>query len=595
MKELEYPFDAQYILKKRRAIKRELLADGSDRIKKKIAVLGGSTTDDIVSAAELFLLNYGIEAQFYQSEYAQYWEDGVFGNPELEEFSPDLVFVCTSLCNLKYRSDPSLTKAQAEDILNGEYSRFETLWAKLSRFNCPIIQNNFEQPFYALMGNMDCYDYRGLGYFVNCMNLKFAEYAQEHNSFYLLDLNRTAAEYGLEKWHDRSYWYMYKYMCARDAVVSLGYQLALIVKSIYGKNKKLLALDLDNTLWSGIVGDDGVENLGIGQETGVAQAYYEFQQYVGDLKKLGVVLTVCSKNEEENALAGLNHPEGALKPQDFALIKANWEPKDVNLLQTVKQLDLLPSAIVFADDNPAERERVRGGIPEAAVPELNADLPECYITQISRGGHFEPTSISADDLNRNEMYRQNAKRAELAAQVTDYGEYLKGLEMKAEIEPFKPIYIQRITQLTNKSNQFNLTTRRYTQSEMEELSKSDRHITLYGKLADKFGDNGVVSVIVGEKNGEELDIKLWLMSCRVLKREMELAMLDVLVENAKKSGISRLKGTYIPSAKNKMVKDFYPDVLGFEKLSENGGVTEWTLDITSYENKTRSIKINEKE
>ena len=591
MKELEYPFDPQYILKKRRAIKRQLTEQlGGGGLKKRIAVLGGSTTDDIVSIAELFLLDHGIEAEFWQSEYNKYWEDGVFGNDELEAFQPDIIYVCTSTVNLRFNADPALTKEQAKELLDSEYKRFETLWEKLSRFGCPIIQNNFEQPPYALMGSMDCWDYRGLGYAVNCMNLSLAEYAQSHDGFYLLDLNRTAAEYGLDRWHDRSYWYMYKYMCARAAVPEISFKLALIVKSLYGKNRKLLALDLDNTLWGGIVGDDGVEGLEIGQETGVSQGYYDFQQYVKQLKGLGTVLTVCSKNEEENALAGLNHPEGALRPEDFALIKANWEPKDKNLVETVTQLDLTQAAIVFADDNPAEREIVRQTIPEAAVPELTA--PENYIREISRGGYFEPTSITSDDLARAEMYRRNAKRAELAASVGDYGEYLKSLDMTAEIEPFKPMYIQRITQLTNKSNQFNLTTRRFTQSQTEEFMSSSEHITQYGKLMDKFGDNGVVSVVVGEQQGDTLEITLWLMSCRVLKRDMELAMLDGLVAQAKQRGFTRLVGRYIPTAKNKMVERFYPDVLGFEPLEQlPNGETTWQLDITDYTNKNQYIKL----
>ncbi len=590
MKELEYPFDPQYILKKRRAIKRRLTEElGESGLKKRIAVLGGSTTDDIVSMAELFLLNYGIQAEFWQSEYNKFWEDGVFGNDELEEFKPDIIYVCTSSVNLKFMSDPSLTEQQADERIDGEEQRYAMLWEKLARFGCPIIQNNFDQPFYALMGNMDSWDKRGLCYAAKELNSRFGRYARE-GKILLLDLDRTAAEYGLDRWHDRSYYYMYKYMCAREAVPSVGYKLALIVKSIFGKNRKLLALDLDNTLWGGIVGDDGVEGLEIGQETGTAQAYYEFQQYAKQLKTVGTVLTVCSKNEYENALAGLDHPEGALRPEDFALIKANWEPKDKNLVETVTQLDLTPAAIVFADDNPAEREIVRQTIPEAAVPELTA--PENYIREISRGGHFEPVSITADDLARAEMYRRNAKRAELAASVGDYGEYLKSLEMTAEIEPFKPMYIQRITQLTNKSNQFNLTTRRFTQSQTEEFMNSPAHITQYGKLMDKFGDNGVVSVVVGEVQGETLEITLWLMSCRVRKRDMELAMLDGLVAQAKAKGVTKLVGRYIPTAKNKMVERFYPDVLGFAELEQkDGGETLWQLDISDYENKNKYIKM----
>lgn len=589
MKELEYPFDPQYILKKRRAIKKRLTEQKTERIRKKIAVLGGSTTDDIVSCAELFLLDHGIECEFYQSEYARFWEEGVFGCEELESFAPDIVYVCTSVCNLGFRSDPSISKERAEEIFNEQYGRFETLWQKLERFGCPIIQNNFDPPPYALMGNMDCWDERGLGYFVNRMNLRFAEYAQSHESFYLLDLDRAAAEYGLDRWHDRACWYMYKYMCARGAIPSVGYRLALIVKSVFGKNRKLLALDLDNTLWEGVVGDDGVEGIGIGQESGTAQGYYEFQRYVSDLRKLGAALTVCSKNEEENALAGLRHPEGFLKPEDFALIKANWEPKDANLFETAETLGLLPSAIVFADDNPAERERVRRSIPEAAVPELTS--VEEYIRIISGGGYFEPVSISEDDLKRSEMYRSNVRRSQLAASSSDYGEYLKSLEMRAEIGAFKPIYLPRITQLINKSNQFNLTTRRYTLNEVERIAEDGGYVTLYGRLCDKFGDNGVVSAIIGRKDGERLHIELWLMSCRVLKRDMELAMLDGLVKSAREAGIKTLEGVYIPTAKNKPVRELYPNVLGFRKLREENGSTFWELDITDYENKNKVIQI----
>ncbi|SDA22798.1 HAD-superfamily phosphatase, subfamily IIIC/FkbH-like domain-containing protein [Ruminococcus sp. YE71] len=588
MKELEYPFDAQFILKKRRSLKRELLADGSERIKKRIAVLGGSTADDIVSAAELFLLNYGIETEFWVSEYNKYYEDGVFGNPELDEFKPDIVWVCTSSVNLKLRSDPSLSADEAKSRIAAELDRYRLLWDKLKRFGCPIIQNNFDAPFYALMGSMDSWDVRGAGYAVNALNMGFAEAAQ-NGDILLLDLNRTAAEYGLDRWYDRSSYYMFKYMCARDAMPNIAYKLALIIKSIFGKNRKLMALDLDNTMWGGIVGDDGVDGLEIGQETGTAQSYYEFQQYVKDLAKLGAVLTVCSKNEEENAIAGLSHPEGAVTPADFALIKANWEPKDRNLLETVQQLDLLPSAIVFADDNPAERAIVRRTIPEAAVPELDGDRPESYIQTISAGGHFEPTAISADDLARNEMYKRNAKRAALAANAGDYGEYLASLEMKAEICAFKDLYLKRIAQLTNKSNQFNLTTRRFTAEQLEGFAASDSHITLYGKLTDNCGDNGVVSVVVGEIEGDTMEITLWLMSCRVLKREMELAMLDVLVRRAKEKGVKRIVGVYLPTAKNKMVERLYPDVFGFSELGEG----RYELLTEGYEYKTKYIDITE--
>ena len=590
MRELEYPFDSAYILKKKKSIKRTLL-EQDGRIKKKIAVLGGSTVSDIISVLDLFLLDCGIEAEFYQSEYAQYWQDAMFGNPVLDDFEPDLIFIHTTYRNIERLPDIKMSADDIDSLLENQYSKFEKMWDALVRkFRCPIIQNNFEMPYFRLMGNREAYDVHGAVNFVSRLNMKFYDYAQNHESFYINDINWLSANYGLEKWADLRVWYMYKYAMSLEAIPELAFQVSNIIKSVFGKNKKCIAVDLDNTMWGGIVGDDGPENLEIGQETADAQAYYEFQQYIKSHKDLGVLLTVCSKNEEENALAGLSHPEGAVSPEDFIIIKANWNPKDENLAQTARELNILTEAVVFADDNPAEREIVRSQLKGAAVPEIG-DVTS-YIKTLDRSGYFETTSLSDDDLKRNEMYKANVQRANAQAEFGTYEDYLLALEMTAEIEPFKPVYIQRITQLTNKSNQFNLTTRRYTQSEMEQISQSDEYITLYGKLTDKFGDNGVVSVIVGQKNGNALNIDLWLMSCRVLKRDMELAMLDGLVIQAKKAGLKKLIGTYIPSAKNKMVKDFYGGVLGFANVCANSaGVTVWELDIAEYSEKNHVIKI----
>jgi len=370
--------------------------------------------------------------------------------------------------------------------------------------------------------------------------------------------------------------------------------VANIIKAIFGKNKKALALDLDNTLWGGIVGDDGVENLEIGKETAEAMAYFEFQQYVKAHKDLGVLLTVCSKNEEENALAGLSHPEGMLRPDDFVAIKANWLPKDKNIVDTAEELNILSEAFVFVDDNPAEREIVRGQLGGTAVPEIGEVTD--YIRVLDRSGYFETVTLSEDDLKRNDMYRANAQRAKAQSRFADYHDYLLSLEMTAEIGDFSPLYLQRITQLTNKSNQFNLTTKRYTAEQMEAVYNSDEYIRLYGKLYDKFGDNGVVAVTIGKTDSEDkgrLDIELWLMSCRVLKRDMELAMLDSLVEQAKKRGIREIYGHYYPTAKNKMVAGLY-ESFGFEKISQDEeGNTAWRLLVEGYEDKNTVIKVKE--
>lgn len=589
-KALQYPFDPQLILKKRRSIKKELLSGANSFIDKKIAVLGGSTTHDIISITELFLLNFGIRPIFYESEFGQWWQDAMFCPQELFEFSPDVVFIHTSSRNITSFPAVSDSDEQTDKLLDAEFARFESAWQALKdKFGSVIIiQNNFELPYFRLLGNSDTSNKRGHTNFINRLNMKFADYAAANSGFYINDINYLSADYGLSRWSAPFYWHMYKYCLALDAIPEFAFNLASIIKSIYGKNKKALALDLDNTLWGGVVGDDGVEGIEIGHETSMGQVYSEFQKYLKDVSSIGITLNVNSKNEHENAMAGLNHPESTLKPKDFIVIKANWETKDRNLFAIAKELNIGTDSIVFIDDNPAERAMVTASLPETEAPDIGS--PENYIGILDRSRFFEVTELSSDDVKRNEMYRQNAARAAEQAQFADYGDYLRSLNMKAVIRDFEPIYIPRIAQLTNKSNQFNLTTLRISESEMENISKDDRYIRLYGKLSDKYGDNGVITVVIGQKENDKLHIKLWLMSCRVLKRDMELAMLDSLVDAAKAQGIKKLYGYYYKTAKNAMVKEFY-GTLGFKKLSETEDSSEWELDISDYQNKNKVIEV----
>ena len=591
MKELEYPFDNDFILKKKKSIKKKLLENENKFLEKNIAILGGSTTNDIKLILELFLLNYGIKPKFYESEYNQFYQDAMFSNKELEKFNPDIIYIHTTNRNITKYPCINDSKEEIDILLRDEYEKFSNMWDRLKEvYKCPIIQNNFELPFYRLMGNKEASDIHGKVNFITKLNLKFYEYAEKNQNFFINDINYISACYGLDKWLDQFYWNMYKYALAVPAIPTLAFNIANIIKSIFGKNKKAFVLDLDNTLWGGIVGDDGVDNILIGQEIPTGQVYSEFQRYLKEYKKLGIILNINSKNDKENALAGLNHPDSDLKPEDFIVIKANWNPKSQNIIEIANELNVGTDSFVFVDDNPAEREIVNQQVKGISVPEI--DSPEHYINIIDKSGFFEVTNISKDDFNKSEMYKQNVKRKEMMNSFNNYEDYLKSLEMKATIKPFEAIYISRIAQLTNKSNQFNLTTHRYTQSEIEEIAKDDNYIKLYGKLEDKFGDNGVVTVIIGHKDNDILHIDLWLMSCRVLKRDMEFAMMDSIVEQANKYNIKRIKGYYYPTLKNSMVKDFYK-LQGFKKESEDlEGNSIWMLNIEDgYIKKNKFIKI----
>jgi len=588
MKCLEYPFEAEYLLKKKKSLKRELMEQNDNRIVKKIAVLGGSTTRQIIEILELFLLNSGVEPIFYESEYNQYYEDAMFPNAKLEEFAPDVIFIHTSNKNISVFPTMADSKEQVDTLLAAQMDKFTAMWDRLREvYKCPIIQNNMELPLYRLLGNKDGVDFHGKTSFVRRINQSFADYAASHDNFYIHDLEYLSASYGLERFSDPFYWHMYKYCMCVPAIPIFAYSLSNILKSLFGKNKKGLVLDLDNTLWGGVIGDDGQEGIEIGPETSMGQVYSEFQSYIKELKQIGVVLAVNSKNDMENALLGLSARDTVLTVDDFASVKANWQTKDCNYIEIAKELNLLPESLVFIDDNPVEREIVTQQIPEVLAPPM--DKVEQYAGIIDKAGYFEITTLSDDDLKRNEMYRENAKRNQVQAAFASYEEYLEHLEMKAIIKEFDAVSLPRITQLTNKSNQFNLTTRRYTQNELEEVVADPKNITLYGRLEDRFGDNGIVSVVCGhEDDNKNFHIDLWLMSCRVLKRDMECAMMDMLVEKCKDRDIQAIYGYYYPTAKNGMVSKFYEE-RGFTLSKEDNGNTIWCLELSKEYTKQNNV------
>ncbi|MDD3428864.1 MAG: HAD-IIIC family phosphatase [Oscillospiraceae bacterium] len=588
MKELDYPFDASYLMQKKRSLKRRLL-EKEGLIPKKIAVMSGSTVGEVKHILELFLLHYGIKPEFYEGEYALFYENLVFDDGSLAAFQPDIIYIHTSNKNIKNYPSQTDSEALCAEKLEAEFAKFETVWKAALGFGCPVIQNNFELPPYRLLGNRDAWDIHGRVNFINQLNMRTAAFASANENFYINDLAYLAACHGLDNWFDEAGWYLYKYALRTEYIPYLAYSVANIVKSIFGKNKKSVILDLDNTLWGGIIGDDGPEGIELGLETPAGMAYSEFQSYLKELSALGIMLNVCSKNEESNALAGFNRADSILKREDFICFKANWDPKSKNIADIAAEINILPESFVFVDDNPAEREIVRQELPTIEVPQVQS--PETYIKSLDRAGYFEVTALSADDKKRNEMYKQNAERAALQQSFGDYSSYLKSLQMVCELGPFSFAHAERITQLINKTNQFNLTTRRYNAAEVESLIDNDSYITLFGRLIDKFGDNGIVTAIIGHVQGDALDIDLWIMSCRTFKRNLEHAMFDELVRLCAKRGIKTIKGHYYPTAKNLLVSDFYATI-GFEKAEEKDGEKHFAFTaFDGYQNQNSVMEI----
>ena len=581
------------LLRKRMGLRRRLSATGGLQ-PIKIAVLGGTTTNEVVDLLELYLLNSGFRPEFHQSEYGRFYEDAVQDPTDLIVFQPDIVYVHTCYLNVQAAPALSCSEDEFQRSTDAEMGRYRQIWQSIAQnTSAQIIQNNFETPPYAVLGNADAVLSGGAVRFYMTLNVEFARAAASDSRLLLHDIHTLSARVGTGQWFDWDRYFSYKILTTAEANVAIARSLTSLVRAVYGKSRKVLVLDLDNTLWGGVIGDDGVDKIQIGRETPVAEAYTAFQEYCLALKGRGVLLAVCSKNDEEVAKSGFEHPSSVLKLKDFSSFKANWEPKHENILAIAKELNLGVDSFVFVDDNPAERAIVAAQIAEIAVPDVGPDVSR-YPYVIDSGRYFEAVSMSKEDLARGALYEANAARATAVAQFANYGEYLDSLEMRAEIATFKPVYLERITQLTNKTNQFNLTTRRYTQAEIEALASDPKCIGIYGLLADRFGDNGLVSVVLGRREGEELVLDLWLMSCRVLKRDMEFAMLDGVVERARAAGIVALKGFYVPTKKNGMVADHY-EKMGFALISRDPetGASVWSLGVSTYVPRNRHIRILE--
>jgi FkbH-like protein len=534
------------LLAKRKRLCRELSQQPSLQ-GVRIAVLGGSTTNELVYLLELLLLNDGFRPVFMQSEYGRYYEDAVLDPQALMDFRPDIVYVHTSHRNVQNQPPLSCTEETLGTYVDAEAGRWRSIWDSLERnLNCQVIQNNFEMPAHAILGNLDAVAPCGLGRFLTELNLRFAREASSRSKLLIQDVNAMSARLGLRQWFDWTRYFESKLLVTPEAHLEMAHSLTALIKAIYGKARKVLVLDLDNTLWGGIIGDDGVECIKIGRETPIAESYTAFQEYCLAMRNRGVLLAVCSKNNEDTAKSGLEHPSSVLKLDHISCFKANWDPKHENILDIAKSLKLGVDSFVFIDDNPAEREIVEMQIPGIAVPNVGSDVTR-YADFIDRNRYFELISLSKEDMDRAAHYSENAQRTATESKFANYGEYLDSLEMVTEIDEFKPVYLERIAQLTNKTNQFNLTTRRYTLADMEAVAQDENVIALYGKLADRFGDNGLISVVMGRLTGTELHMELWLMSCRVLKRDMEVAMLDVLVSRARNKGVRTICGYYFPT------------------------------------------------
>lgn len=587
------PDDYALLARKRKRLVKEYLAR-KELIKTRIAILGGFSTQEILSFTELFLLSRGIKAEFYECSYDRYYEEAIYPSRQLIEFDPQIIYICTSSANISFQA---LHDEGADQYAIREIRKYQEIWDSLaSRFKCPIIQNTFDFPFIRSLGNLDASHPAGKTYLVNTLNLAMAKDARERESLYLCDLQWLAYNAGRDKWANAKEWYANKYAIGVHAIPLLANNIASIIASILGKTKKAIVLDLDNTLWGGVISEDGINNIEIGPGSPTGEAFLEFQSYILDLKRRGIILALASKNDQSIAIEALESSDSLLGKDDFSSIQINWERKDGNIAKIAQELDIGLDSIVFIDDNPAEREIVRQSLSDVVTPDLGSG-PEDYIRSIESTGSFETVHISSEDTKRSAMYRQNRLRQRYQVSIGDYSEFLGGLEMKADVISFQEKDLKRLAQLTNKTNQFNLTTLRLTESDLQKMINSEYYVTIQARLADKFGDNGIVSLMAAsiDVNEEIANIELWLMSCRVLKRELEDVMMNKMIALLKERHIRIVYGHYIPTSKNKMVESAYLD-RGFVATSKgptDGGGTWFKCEVASYSELPHQIRVNQ--
>jgi FkbH-like protein len=564
---LEYPFEPLEIIRHKRKIKKELFSVRQNRLQIRIALLSGSTIGDIKAILELFLLNQGIEPIFFEGSYARYYEESVYPNPELKTFRPDIIYIHTTSKNLEIFPAIFDHEIVVNQKINTEIEKIENVCHALKKeYDCVILINNFESLQYRILGNIDSYHLTGRNRFIIQLNDRIINLVENTKSIYLNDINYLAAWFGLENWYQNEHWYLYKYALNIQAIPLLSHNLSRIIGSIYGRNKKALVLDLDNTLWGGVIGDDGLDHIHLGEETPDGRAYVDFQRYLKELTEVGIILTVCSKNNPEIAEQGFYHDASILKKEDFVSFKANWEEKNVNINSIASEVNLNVDSFVFLDDNPFERELVKKQIPEISVPEMNNISNFTRILDQQR--YFEVTHLSIDDKIRVRSYKENTIREISKAAFSDYNAYLYSLKMKCTFLPWSEGYISRIIQLINKTNQFNLTTERHTEETILPIIHDNNQIKIAAKLQDKFGDNGLVTILIASVENKTATIDLWVMSCRVFKRDLEIAVFNELVKRCKQIGCNKIIGRFLPTAKNLIVADIYPK-LGFALLSQN--------------------------
>lgn len=546
----------------------------------RLGILSNSTIDLITPAVIASAARHGLFLEVIQPSFGQVAQEALTPDSRVNSSKPDAV-----LFALDYRALPLKPAvgdaAAAAATVAGALGYLQTLRNGIkAQSNAVCIFQSFAPAAEPLFGSLDRSLPGTSRYLIAQINRGLGEFVLGSGDV-LLDVAGLAETVGLANWHDPLLWNLAKFPFSDQLIPLYAEHLARTIAAMRGKSRKALILDLDNTVWGGVIGDDGLDGIRIAQGDAAGEAHLAVQRLALDLRQRGVVLAVASKNTDEVARAPFEkHPEMLLKLEHIAVFQANWTDKASNIQAIARELSLGLEAMVFLDDNPMERGLVRKLLPSVAVPELPDD-PALYARTLAAAGYFEAVAFAGEDLQRAAFYQDNSKRASLLKQVGGVEAYLASLDMTITFQPFDATGRARIVQLINKSNQYNLTTRRYTDPEVLEAQNDPAVFTLQVRLSDIFGDNGMISVVICRRGADPdaWEIDTWLMSCRVLERRVEHMVLRELLQHASRAGVGRLIGTYRPTDRNKLVVGHYAK-LGFTEVSrDDSGTTRWQLAV----------------
>jgi FkbH-like protein len=562
---------------------RDKLRDKLALTKFKLAILRSFTVEPIVPLLRSEAFAYGIDLEVHVGDFNTYVQDMVDGQSSLYRFAPNAVVLAvrTDQAAPELWRDfadlaPEVAQQAAERVVRG-YEQWIGAFRKHSQ--AALIVHSLERPSSPSLGVLDSQSEAGQSGLLRQINRELRRIAEGFHGVYTLDYDALVSRHGCEHWHDETKWLTARLPIAAGYLLQMAREWMRFIVPLSGRTAKVLVVDLDNTLWGGIIGEDGMNGIKVSSEYPGA-AFQALQRALLDLSRKGILLAVCSKNNLDDAMEALEkHPGMLVHAKHFAALRINWTDKSQNLREIAQELNVGIDALAFLDDNPFEREQVRAALPEITVIDLPKNPLE-YAAAVRNCAAFERLTLSAEDQQRTEMYAAQKQRAGAEQSFQSKEDFFRFLEQEAELEAVSDQTLARVAQLTQKTNQFNLTTRRYTEAQIAEMAKRPEWHIFSIKVRDRFGDHGLVGVAITHDVGEQCEVDTFLLSCRVIGRTVETALLAHLAESAAQRGRKRLEGWFLPTKKNAPARDFY-EQHGFEWQVSNCEGSLWTLDLDS--------------